>query len=156
MAIGSAAVDALAATQTVVVDLSVPTAVPVRLAELLGTRLVTADALALTDGETAAENGSAARVDALIDRSTNDYLAWLNRRDGRTAAEALVQHADHEREAELAELWRRLPDLGPETREAIEEMTRHLAGRILHEPLVRLGRDIDGREGRAIRDLFAL
>jgi hypothetical protein len=64
--------------------------------------------------------------------------------------------ADHEREAELAVLWQRLPDLPPEARATIEGMTRHLAQRLLREPLERLGRDSDGRDGRAVRDIFAL
>jgi glutamyl-tRNA reductase len=67
-----------------------------------------------------------------------------------------VQRADRAREAELAALWRRFPDLEPEARDAIEGMTRHLADRLLREPLERLGRDADGRDGRAIRDIFAL
>jgi hypothetical protein len=67
-----------------------------------------------------------------------------------------VQRADREREAELAVLWRRLPDLDPEARQAIEGMTRHLAMRLLREPLTRLGRDDEGRDARAIRDAFAL
>jgi hypothetical protein len=35
-------------------------------------------------------------------------------------------------------------------------MARHLAGRLLREPLERLGRDPEGRDGRAVRDIFAL
>ena len=35
-------------------------------------------------------------------------------------------------------------------------VTEHLATRLLREPLERLGRDADGREERAVRDLFAL
>jgi hypothetical protein len=35
-------------------------------------------------------------------------------------------------------------------------MTRHLAERLLREPLERLGRDADGRTERAVRDVFAL
>jgi glutamyl-tRNA reductase len=77
-------------------------------------------------------------------------------RDGRAAAEALIKRADREREAELAVLWRRLPDLQPEARDAIEGMTRHLARRLLREPLERLGRDSDGHDERAVRDIFAL
>ena len=154
--IGAATIDALAASSTVVVDLSVPAAVPAPLAQMLAARLITADALALTDVGPAAQDGSAARLDGLVDRSTAEFVAWLKGRDGRAAAEALVQHADRAREAELAALWRRLPDLGPEERDAIEGMTRHLADRVLREPLVRLGRDPDGRTGRAIRDIFAL
>jgi glutamyl-tRNA reductase len=154
--IGAAAVDALARSATVVVDLSVPPAVPARLAENLGERLITADALALANVAPASQDGSSARLDALADGSTAEFLDWLNRRDGRAAAEALVKHVDREREAELAALWRRLPDLEPEARSAIEAMTRHLAIRLLREPLERLGRDADGRNERAVRDLFAL
>jgi glutamyl-tRNA reductase len=154
--IGAATVDALAQSATVVVDLSVPAAVPARLGEILGARLITADDLALTDVGPVAQDGSAARLDALVKRSTAEYVGWLKGRTGRATAEALVKRADREREAELAALWRRLPDLEPEARNAIEGMTRHLAGRLLREPLERLGRDTDGRDGRAIRDIFAL
>jgi glutamyl-tRNA reductase len=154
--IGAGTIDALAGSAAVVVDLSVPAAVPVRLAQILGPRLITADALARSDAGPAAQDGSAERLDALIERSTMEFAAWLKSRDGRAAAEALVERADREREAELAALWRRLPDLEPEARRAIEGMTRHLASRLLREPLERLGRDTDGRDERAIRDIFAL
>ncbi|MCI0345254.1 MAG: hypothetical protein L0221_07390 [Chloroflexi bacterium] len=154
--IGAAAIDALAGSRTAVVDLSVPPAVPARLAGILGARLVTADALALGDVGLVPEEGSAARLDALVDRSTAEFVGWLRGRDARVAAAALVQRADRAREAELAALWRRLPDLEPEARAAIEGMTRHLADRLLREPLERLGRDADGRDGRAVRDMFAL
>jgi glutamyl-tRNA reductase len=154
--IGAATIDALARSPTVVVDLSVPAAVPEALADILGGRLVTADALALADTGPATPGGWAARLDALVERSTAEFVAWQKGRPGRAAAEALVQRADRECEAELAALWRRVPDLEPEARDAIERMTRHLAERLLREPLERLGRDADGRDGRAIRDIFAL
>lgn len=154
--IGAATIDALATSQTVVVDLSVPAAVPVRLAGILGRRLITADALALADVRPAEQDGSFARLDALVDRTAAAFLDWLARRDGRATAEALVEHADRQREAELAALWRQLPDLEPQAREAIEAMTHHLADRLLRVPLERLGRDTDGRDERVIRDIFAL
>jgi glutamyl-tRNA reductase len=154
--IGAATIDALARSATVVVDLSVPVAVPARLVEILGARLVTADALALAEDGPAAEDGSTARLDALVDRSTAEFVAWLKGRDGRAAAAVLVKRADCEREAELVALWRRFPDLEPEARDAIEAMTRHLANRLLREPLERLGRDTDGRNEQAVRDIFAL
>jgi glutamyl-tRNA reductase len=154
--IGAATIDALARSATVVVDLSVPAAVPQGLAKILGERLITADALALADIGAVARDGSVGRLDALVERSTAEFVAWEKGRHGRAAAEALVQRADRECEAELAVLWRRLPDLEPEARDAIERMTRRLADRLLREPLERLGRDADGRDGRAIRDIFAL
>ena len=154
--IGAVTIDALATSATVLVDLSVPAAVPPRLAELVGGRLITADGLALEAVGPAAQDGSSARLDALADRSTAEFLDWLKRRDGRATAEALVEHADRQREVELAALWQRLPDLEPQAREAIEAMTQHLAKRLLREPLERLGRDTDGRDERTVRDLFAL
>ena len=155
--ISAATIDALRGSTTVVVDLSVPAAVPARAVEILGARLITADALALAESEAREpQDKTAARFEALIDRATSEFLRWLQGRDGRAAAEALINHADREREAELAALWRRLPNLEPETRDAIEGMTRHLATRLLREPLERLGRDSDGRDERAVRDIFSL
>jgi glutamyl-tRNA reductase len=154
--IGTATTEALGGSATVVVDLSVPAAVPADLAQILGARLITADALARADVGPAALDGAAARLDALVERMTAEFVTWHRGREGRSAAEALKERADREREAELADLWRRLPDLEPQARDAIEGMTRHLADRLLREPFARLGRDTDGREGRAIRDIFAL
>jgi glutamyl-tRNA reductase len=155
--IGGETIRTLAASATVVVDLSVPAAVPEAAVEVLGPRFVSADALALGDVDQGTQlDGLHARVEALIDRTTAEFLDWLARRDGRATAEALLKHADREREAELAALWRRLPDLEPEARLAIETMTQHLATRLLREPLERLGRDPDGRDERIVRDLFAL
>lgn len=148
-------VDALRRSGAVVVDLSVPTAVPTQAVAAIGQRFVSADALALADpGQLQA--GLLARLDVLVDSTTAEFLAWLAGRDRRAAAEALIRRADRERDAELAVLWRRLPDLPPEARDAIEGMTRHLARRLLREPLERLGRDADGRDERVVRDLFAL
>jgi glutamyl-tRNA reductase len=154
--IGALTTDAVATSATIVVDLSVPAAVAPGLADRLGPRLITADDLAVAEVGPAAADGSSARLDALADRTAAEFLDWLRRRDGRATAEALVEHADREREAELVALWRRLPTLEPETRVAIEQMTRHLAARLLREPLERLGRDADGRAEHAVRDIFAL
>ena len=149
-------IETLASSATVVVDLSVPASVPAGLVEVLGARLITADGLALTESGAARSEPAAARVEALVDRACMEFTIWLQGRDARAAAAALVRRAEQEREAELAKLWRQLPDLRPEERDAIEGMTRHLAGRLLREPLERLGRDPDGRDGMAVRDLFAL
>ena len=140
-----------------VVDLSVPSAVPVALAVGLGRQMVTADDLALRETEVRhRDNVPDQRSEALIERTVRAYVEWQARGDSRAAADALVRRADLEREAELAALWRKLPTLEPEAREAIEGMTRHLAARLLRQPLERLGRDADGVDGRTVRDLFAL
>jgi glutamyl-tRNA reductase len=148
---------ALVASEAVVVDLSFPSAVSNELGRQLGDRLITADALALAS----VDNGRVSpatndRLAALVDGSVHAFVDWLARGDARSAADALVKRADRARELELDALWRRIPALEPETRQAIEGMTRHLAARLLQEPLERLGRDADGRDGKLVRDLFSL
>ncbi len=157
--LGPAGRAALQEGSAIVVDLSVPVAVEAHAGQALGTRLISADMLALTLAEAdpmAADVGLLNRLDALVDEATREYIAWLDGHQGRATAEALMEQADRERQAELERLWRNLPDLEPEARAAIEGMTRHLARRLLREPLERLGRDHDGRDEQAVRDLFAL
>lgn len=156
-AIDGSTVAALLDRGPIVVDLSVPAAVPAALAAGLGSRLVSADALALREAEEARRDRELdPRLDGLIDATVESYVEWQARGDARAAADALLRRADLDREAELAALWRRLPTLEPEAREAIEGMTRHLAARLLRQPLERLGRDPDGTDERSVRDLFAL
>jgi glutamyl-tRNA reductase len=148
---------------TWIVDLSVPRAVDPELAASLGDRLIDADGLAagtpLGSGgvqDDAADAAWTRRVDALVESTTREVLAWLAGSPARDAANALQARADRERQAELELLFRRRPGLDPADRDAIERMTRHLADRLLQAPLERLGRDPDGEDGRAVRDLFAL
>jgi glutamyl-tRNA reductase len=155
--ISSDTVDALAAGSTVVVDLSVPDAVPRALVPKLGDRLISADTLAQTTEEPAAvDDRSLAQLDGLIDSTAAEFHAWLEARDARAAAAAITAIAERERQDELVELWRRLPDLDATARDAIERMSQHLARRLLREPLDRLGHDADGRHERAARELFGL
>jgi glutamyl-tRNA reductase len=156
-AIGRATVDALEASEAIVVDLSVPAAVPTVLAERIGPRLISADDLALAESDSSNVNTrSIARLDALVDEASAEFRSWLEIGDGRAAAAALAARADRDLHAELDQLWRQLPDLDAGTREAIELMSGHLARRLLREPLERLGHDRDGRHERAARELFGL
>jgi glutamyl-tRNA reductase len=148
---------ALADGAAIVVDMSMPAALPARVAAGLGTRLVTVDDLARREGVSASPPDPAvARLDALIDRTTAEFVAWLEASRRRAAAEVLVQQAEREREAELTELWRRLPDLDADARAKVEGMSRHLAERLLRGPLERLRQDVDGRHERAVRELWTL
>ena len=155
--IGPETIDALARHAIPVVDLSVPPAVPDRLRAILRGRVTTADDLARAGSDAGSlPDRTLARLDEMIDRTAGEYVAWLDAHERRAAAQALAERADHEREAELAALWRRLPDLDPQARATIEGMSRHLAARLLREPLERLAADADGRHERAVRELWAL
>jgi glutamyl-tRNA reductase len=156
--ISAEAETALLASGAIVVDLSVPAALAERLAVSLGSRHVSADALALAEeaGETPPPDEELARLETLIDTTAAEFTSWLEAHERRATAEALAEQADSARQAELAELWRRLPSLDAESRDVIEGMSRHLAARLLREPLERLGHDPDGRADSQVRELFGL
>jgi glutamyl-tRNA reductase len=149
---------ALRTGDAVVVDLSVPPALTEDLAAAPGERFLSADGLALVEESDEARVGGrlTARLDQLIDSVVAEFAAWLDAHERRAAAEALIDRANAEREAELAQLWRRVPQLDAGTRDAIDGMTRHLAARLLRGPLERLGQDRDGHAERAVRELFGL
>jgi glutamyl-tRNA reductase len=149
---------AIVAGEAVVVDLSVPAALEPGLAAALGDRHVSADALVriAEAAATAPDDALVDRLRRLVDSTAGEFNDWLATHDGRAAARALAELAETERAAELVELWRRLPRIDPETKGAIEGMSRHLAARLLRGPLERLGRDHDGRHERAARELFGL
>lgn len=148
--------DALAAAAVAVVDLSVPPALPDGLAARLDGRFVSADDLASSEPAPGGEERLRSRLTGLVDTTLDEFAAWLSGRGSRRAAASLADRAEARRRAELNELWRRLPGLDPEARAAIEAMSEHLTGRLLREPLERLGRDVDGQAERAARELFAL
>jgi glutamyl-tRNA reductase len=156
-AIATRTMGVLQATDTLLVDLSVPAAVPEVVARSLGDRLVTADDLARFGTPTLLDDPRAnRRLARLIEASMAEFLEWQDLRAARSAADALQRRADRELETELSVLWQRVPELEPDARREIEDMTRRLTGRLLREPLERLGRDRDGRSEQAVRDLFSL
>ncbi|MGH2465812.1 MAG: hypothetical protein ACRDGI_10160 [Candidatus Limnocylindrales bacterium] len=155
--LGVETIKALAGGHAIVVDLSVPAALGDVAIAALGRRLVSADALALVEPDGSGPTATRVlRLDALIEETVRQYAEWLDGRQSRATADALIRRADREREAELDQLWRRLPDLEPDARAAIDRMARHLAQRLMREPLERLGRDSDGTDEKVVRDLFAL
>ena len=153
-AIGPSTAELLASGSGVVVDLSVPPAVPAGVVARLDSRFVSVDELGAED--VVAPGWPASRLAGLVEATAAEFMTWLAGGSNRAAAAALAERAEQERRDELEELWRRMPDLEPEARGAIEAMSHHLAGRLLREPLERLGRDTDGRAERAARELFAL
>jgi glutamyl-tRNA reductase len=162
-AISVAARDAISVVP-VVVDLSMPAALPPDLVAALGPRHLGLDELAAGEGSESARPAESygptgryrARLERLRERTVSAYLDRVAARDAAAVAGALADRVERERAAELDALWRRLPDLQAAERAAIEGMTRHLARRLFRDPLERLGSDPDGRRRRAAEELFGL
>ena len=138
-----------------VVDMSAPPALPATVRARLGSRLTTIDDLART-GHEGVSARLRQRLEQLAEATLAEWLEWCARANRRAVAASLAEHADRARSAELAALWRRAPDIAPEQRAEIERMTRHLAERLLRDPLEQLADDGDGAHAGAARALFRL
>jgi glutamyl-tRNA reductase len=138
-----------------IIDLSTMPVLPMRVRAPLGRRYVSADDLARpTRG--VRSSGTDQRLLALVDAAVEEFVVWSAGHYGRTVASVLSARVDAVRRSELDALWQRESTVDSATREAVERMTRHLAERWLREPLERLGRDADGRQAAAARELFSL
>ncbi|HEY3522706.1 MAG TPA: hypothetical protein VGK63_03295, partial [Candidatus Limnocylindrales bacterium] len=144
---------AILASGAPIIDLSSPPSVPAEVAVALGPRLVTIDDLAALP---AIDPGLRSRLEDLVAWTLGEFDAWAARDDDRTLAAALADRAEDARTAELAALWQRMPDLDPGVRAEIERMAADLTGRLLRDPLERLGEDADGGRARLARELFRL
>lgn len=153
--VGPGDVDRLVERRTVVVDLSSPPAVPADLQAALGERFVSVDDLAVAP-ESEPHDRLRRRLEGLVSETGRDYCQWLRSRDAVPAIHAMAETAEARRRDELEWLLRRLPDLPPEERELIEQMSHRLVAGILHRPIAALNADPSGKLERAARELFLL
>lgn len=145
---------ALAESDSWLVDLSSPPALDADFRATLGTRLTTIDDLASMEGT--ASPRVMARLDALVAETVAEYTRWSARTDQRLAAHALRERAASVEANELHQLWRRMPGLEAAQRSEIARAFSRLSDGLLREPLERLGQDGDGTHTRAARELFRL
>jgi glutamyl-tRNA reductase len=138
--------------RAVVVDLSAPRAVPDLPALATAGRLVLVDDLAAP--ELQQDDRHRRRLERLVDDTVDAFARWVEGRDAHGTAAALATQADEKRRRALEHLWRQLPGLAPEAREAIEAMSSHLAQDLLRDPVARIASD--RRHEAAARDLFGL
>jgi glutamyl-tRNA reductase len=80
----------------------------------------------------------AAAAETIVSREVEKYQERLQSRDAVPAILALQQNAEAIREAELIRSAKRLADLTPEQREAVEALTRSLTAKLLHPQLTAL------------------
>jgi glutamyl-tRNA reductase len=153
--VGRDDVERLVATGTPVVDLSSPPSVPSDVQARLGERFISVDDL-VVGSEFAPQDRLRRRIEKLVADVGRDFCAWLRARESVPVIQAMASSAEQIRQAELEWLLRRLPELGPDERAVMEQMSHRLVAALLHAPLDALRSDERGTLERAARDLFAL
>jgi glutamyl-tRNA reductase len=141
------------------IDLAVPRDLDPEIATLPYAFLYDVDDLDEAVG-TGTPEGAAARAEAMIAEEAERFRAWQASRGVVPAIASLRARAEEIRAGELARVDRRLAQLSPEERQAVEAVTVQIVNKLLHDPTVRLKEAAAGADGAAyadaVRHLFGL
>ncbi len=141
------------------IDLAVPRDLDPEIATLPYAFLYDVDDLDEAVG-TGTVEGAAARAEAIVAEEAERFRAWQASRGVVPAIASLRAHAEEIRLAELQRAGRRLADLSPDERKAVEAVTVQIVNKLLHDPTVRLKEAAAGADGAtyadAVRHLFGL
>jgi glutamyl-tRNA reductase len=104
--------------------------------------------------------GEVLKADEIVDEEVEGFLRWLDSLDQVPTIVALRQRLEEIRQSELEKSLRTsLKGLSQKERQAIEDMTAAMIGKILHAPISRLKKPDEGEEAlyvEALKKLFGL
>lgn len=145
----------------VLIDLAVPRDVDPAVRSVPGVHLFDLDELqGHLDESLAAREEQIPRVEAIIDQEVDAFEAELQALRVRPLIVDLRQRAEAIRQRELGRTLRHLGDVDPQTLAHIQQLSRSLVNKLLHEPTIRLKEKAnDGQAAAyaaAVRELFDL
>jgi glutamyl-tRNA reductase len=145
----------------VLVDIGVPRDIDPAVASIDGVRLLDmACVSALTDASLAERHREVAAVRAIVDVEVERFVAIATAREVDPVVRALRERVEAVRSAELERLAGRFADLDEQQVRAVDEITRAVVAKLLHEPTLRLkaaaGSSLGDRLAESVRDLFDL
>jgi glutamyl-tRNA reductase len=145
----------------VLVDIGVPRDIDPAVASIDGVRLLDmACVSALTDASLAERHREVAAVRAIVDVEVERFVAIATAREVDPVVRALRERVEAVRSAELERLAGRFVDLDEQQVRAVDEITRAVVAKLLHEPTLRLkaaaGSSLGDRLAESVRDLFDL
>lgn len=138
-----------------IVDLSMPRDVEPGVTRQPGVTVFDLDNLQQrVEANLAARRSALPAVEAIIEQETGRFAEWQLAHTVRPVLSAMHARGETIRRAELERLLRRIVDLDPETRAAVEHFSRALVTKLLHEPSRQLRQDAES--AAAARRLFGL
>ncbi len=138
-----------------IVDISVPRNVEPGVARIPQVTLLDLDQLQKrVEANLAARRGALPAVEAIVEQEAGRFAEWQLAHAVRPVLSAMHARGETIRRAELDRLLARLGDVDAETREAVEQFSRALVTKLLHEPSRSLRQDVEN--AAAARRLFGL
>lgn len=114
----------------------------------------------IVDEQVKTRAGSLPDARRIVAEETEAFRAWYASRQVVPVIRRMREGAEQTRAAELAWLFSRLDELAPEERGRIEEFSRRLMNKLLHQPTVRLRKGMAAGGGTdlvdAVRFLYGL
>ena len=143
------------------IDLAVPRDIDPSCREVTGVVVRDVDDVqTIADRNASGREAEARRADLLVASELARFETWLGSLEVLPTVASLRTRADEIVRRVLAENEDRFSDLNAEDRDRVEAMARAIAGRILHEPTLRLKRaaehDDAYQQVAALRELFGL
>ncbi|BAS27125.1 glutamyl-tRNA reductase [Limnochorda pilosa] len=143
------------------IDIAVPRDVEPGCGDLDGVFLYNIDDLQqVVDDNLAQRRTQVGPAEAIVEEAVYEYVAWWRSRLAVPVIRALRQRAEEVREEELQRALRRLRDLEPQQRKAVEAMSEAIVNKLLHPPVTRLKAALEQGDGVAhlesLKELFDL
>ncbi|MEL6890120.1 MAG: glutamyl-tRNA reductase [Actinomycetota bacterium] len=144
-----------------IIDIALPRDVDPEVADLDGLTVFDLDDLRdWADRGRVARDAEAERVRAIVAEDTEQYLVDSTARQAAPLVASMHVAAEAIRAGELERFAKKLAGLDAADRRAVDELTRAILAKLLHEPSIRLktqaGTPQGARNAAAIRDLFDL
>lgn len=149
------------ATALVVVDVGVPRNVDSQIAAIPRVQYFDIDDLnQVVEANLAERRREVAPVEKIVRTEVEGYETWLRTLGVQPVITTLRGRIEQIRSQELEKAMRRMGELSPRDREAVEALTRSIVSKILHNPTIRLKEHANDGRGyqfaEAVRDLFDL
>ncbi len=138
------AMDERGGRDLVLVDLAVPRDIDPACGQLEGVQAFDLDDLERIVNETLQVRAEeVAAVEQLACEAASEFAAWQRAERATPRVRAMREMAEQVRVEELERLLERLPDVDDATRDRLEQLTRRIVNRMLHEQTRQLRRDAE-------------
>lgn len=144
-----------------IVDIAVPRDVDTSVADVPGVVLRDIyDLRGVVETNLGSRLGEVSKVEAVIGDEVEHFMRWERSTETAPTIAALVERADQIRAKELARIDRRLDEMTPEQRAAVDHLSRRIVAKILHTPIRNAKGLSSSKQGHiylsALRELFEL
>lgn len=145
----------------VFIDIAVPRDVEPEVADIKGVRLYNIDDLeAVVDSNMEVRKQEAALAERIVEEEVESLVNKFRYLSFRPVMALLTDKADRVRRREVKRAMAKLPDLSPEERRVVENMSRMIVRKLLREPMIKInsaaGTDHEQYYIDAMSNLFKL